>query len=184
MSMIFKLFESFEKIGMKMEMPSFHSHFMKPSKLKQVILDRVLKKELSMIEFKSELRKVYIEKVEVLAEEYVDECLKFIFDHTGDNMSKEDLSPYRNLLIMSSEKTQLLAYDEMMESFFSEIEFFTESSLNHFMSVKRPMLLMDAYMKYFIFSKKSSVDESLAMDMFCYNILNATVEKHLIKEQK
>lgn len=175
MSMIFKLFESFEKIDLKMEMPSFHSHFLKPLNFNQVIKDRLLKKELSQIEFQNELRKVYHEQTESNAESYVDECLKCIFDHIGNKLSEEVLSQFRKLLIMSSVKTQLLAYNDAIESFLSEVEFFNESSLNYFMSVERPKLLIDAYKKYFIYSKKPSVDESLAMDFFCYKILNGNI---------
>lgn len=159
MSMIFKLFESFEKIELKMEMPSFHSHFMKPSKFKQVLKDRILKKELSMIEFKSELKAVYVEYAESIAEGYVDECLKWIFDHFRDNLSVDVLSPYRNLLIMSSVKTQLLAYNDMIESFIFEKDVFNESFLKYFMSVQISKLLIDAYEKYLIYCKKPSVDE-------------------------
>lgn len=177
MSMVFELLGIFEKMGIKMETPEININLKNPSKLEQIIYHRLTKK-ISMIEFKSEINQIYSDEKESMAESCVDQCLKTIFDQLGINLSEEILYPFRSAIIKDTMIKQNLAYSELIEALFNEIEFFTIASLIYFMTITWPNLAKSTYMKYFIFPLNPPIDGgNRLMELFCFTILDAIQEK-------
>lgn len=170
--MIFELLEIFEKMGFKLEITEFNIILKNlDSKLKQVIDNRVLS-QISFNEFKAQIYQINFEERETIAEGCVDQCLKNIFDLLEINLNEEILYPFRSAIIKDALIRQSLAFDEIMESFFNEIESGSESSLRYFI-VTLPKLLNDVGKKYFLSPTQPRIDGSKRlMELFCLTILN------------
>lgn len=185
MSMIFELLQIFEKMGITIETPEINVNLKDPSKLQQIIYARLLKNQISMVEFKSKINQLYFEEKEFIAERCVDEFLKSLFDQLGINLSDEILYPFRSAIIKDTMIKQHLAYSEQMEAIFNIMEFFTGASFLNFMDITWPNLIISTYKKYFMPPSNPSIDgRNRLMELFCFTILGKIQEKGMELKKK
>lgn len=183
MSLISVLLAAFGGMGREIKIPMnyFNLHLKNPLQFKKLIFNRVLTNKISMIEFKKQIKQMYLEERYCIAEGLADDCLKYIYSCLGvENEVKKIgmLFFYQKLIVADTLRHQESAYDEIMESFFGEIELCTQYSLKTFMSVTMPDLLRTACKKHLIDSPRAfnnSLDEF--MDKFCYILLTTSVKE-------
>lgn len=178
--MIFDLISIFEKMGIFLEFPDhiYDISIKNPSKARNGLMKRFLKRQISKKEFCRTLDQINLEEKQEIAEVCVDDCLKNIFDQFGITLSDEMLFPFRNAIIQDTMIGQQLVYTEVMKTFFDEMDVCTDFSFKQFMCFKLPKLVAAACLKFALIdpSKQCADGANRLMEQFCYTILNAKAD--------
>lgn len=186
--MNYYLLKTLKQNGLKMDFSIdaivFQQSMKNPQKFQDLIYDLVIKKKISMNEFKIGVKKYYNDGKESTAVADVDDCLERIFSSIGIHLSDEIMYPYRNALIKDTMTMQELMNGEIMEFLFAEIEFCSELSINHFGLITFPKAVTSISKKHVqqcfmnAFSSMPYESERL-MQSLCFIILNTKAEQDL-----
>lgn len=152
MSTIIYLIKVLQENGMQFfvqPIDVFDFHFKAPPIFSKIDLDQVIKKEVTMIEFKTTIKKRYMEQREVIAEDSTDVFLKDIFSIIGISLCEDALRPCRKAIINDLMATQNLLYYKIFDLLCRELELAvlgSEFSLEYFMSFLSHQLMNNSYL--------------------------------------
>lgn len=112
-------------------------------------VDQVMKKNVSMSEFKEMIKKIYLKRRIIIAKESIDIFVKDVFSIIGINLAEDILSPYKTLIIKEFLYVQNLVYYKIFDIFCAELELAvlgSEYSLEYFMVFLSHQLMKCSYL--------------------------------------